>query len=150
MTKIQTAIPFCYQQQRTVSFADTDMGGIVHFPNYLKYVEDAEYAFLDSIGLSAILEDDRGKYGFPRTHVECRYHAPAQYGDGLDIDLACSIEKGRTLIYRFQITRQTHLIASGSIETACCRFPVTELPYAIPLPDRVIEKLVQAGGVLQN
>ena len=69
MSNPNIALSFCYTQQREVSFSDTDMGGIVHFPNYLKYVEDAEYQFLHSIGLSAILEDERGKYGFPRIRI---------------------------------------------------------------------------------
>ena len=150
MSNPNITLSFCYTQQREVSFSDTDMGGIVHFPNYLKYVEDAEYQFLHSIGLSAILEDERGKYGFPRIRIACDYHHPAQYGDVLAIDLACFIIKERNLAYRFQISKESTLVATGCIEAACCRFPLDGLPYAIPLPVEVAKQLEEAGAVHQD
>ncbi len=44
------ATPFCYR--RLVQFAETDMGGIVHFSNFFRYMEEAEHAMLRSFGLN--------------------------------------------------------------------------------------------------
>ena len=41
---------FHFSHQRRVEFSDTDMAGIVHFANYLRYVESAEHALWRHLG----------------------------------------------------------------------------------------------------
>ena len=48
--EIPTRFHFCHRVE--VAFADTDLAGIVHFANFLRYAENTEHAFLRSIGLS--------------------------------------------------------------------------------------------------
>ena len=38
--------------RRRILFHETDLAGIVHFSNFFKYMEEAEHAFVRSIGLS--------------------------------------------------------------------------------------------------
>ena len=135
-----------YEVLREVAFADTDMGGLVHFPNYLRYAEDAEYSFLRSIGLDVIIDTDEGKLGFPRTRVECDYVRPSRYGDELRIELFPTICGGKRIEYRFHIYTGDQEVVRGLLSTACCRFLSDRDPYAIPIPDFIIEKLIAAGA----
>jgi YbgC/YbaW family acyl-CoA thioester hydrolase len=135
-----------YELLREVAFSDTDMAGLVHFPNYLRYVEDTEYSFLRSAGLDVILDAPEGKLGFPRTHIECDYAHPARYRDQLRIALYTTIVGGKTIEHRFQIYTGEKVVVRGLLTTACCRFLPDKDPYAIPIPDFIIDKLVAAGA----
>ena len=48
---------------------------------------------------------------------------------------------GKRLIYEFKIQRASTLIARGEFQVACCRFPAEGDPYAIPIPDFVLQKI---------
>ena len=45
---------------RRVTFAETDMAGIVHFSNFYRYMEEAEHAFLRSRGLRIKVDQPDG------------------------------------------------------------------------------------------
>jgi acyl-CoA thioester hydrolase len=137
-----------YELLRDVAFSDTDMAGLVHFPNYLKYVEDAEYSYLRSVGLDVIIDTPEGKLGFPRIHIECDYTHPARYGDSLRIELYTSIVGGKSIEHRFRIHSGEREAVRGLLTTACCRFLPDKDPYAIPIPEFITEKLVASGASL--
>ena len=63
------------------------MAGIVHFSSYFRYMEETEYAFLRSVGLSNVMVDSKGTMGIPRREAKCTYHRPALFEDVLTIDL---------------------------------------------------------------
>ena len=138
--------PNTYELLRDVAFSDTDMAGLVHFPNYLRYIEDAEYSFLRSLGLDAIIDNPKGQLGFPRMRIECDYLHPARYGDQLRIELSTTIVGGKTIEHRFQAYNGENPVVRGMITTACCRFLPDKNPYAIPIPDFIVEKLIEAGA----
>ena len=71
-----------YRHHREVAFADTDAGGWVHFPNILRYVEEAEHAFLKSRGVTVF---DRALGGWPRVNVHCDFAKPLQFGDRVEV-----------------------------------------------------------------
>lgn len=120
---------------------------------YARWMEETEYAFLRSRGLSVSLTDSRGRYGFPRTRVEWEVHSPARRGDELRIGLWLGETDGKRLHYRFALDRRAmtsgsesrgsdwEASACGEFHLACCRFPPEALPYAIPIPDLVLERL---------
>ena len=39
-----------FTTRRKIEFADTDMGGIVHFSRFVVFMETAEHQFLESLG----------------------------------------------------------------------------------------------------
>ena len=64
-----TAATFHFPPRRLVEFADTDLAGIVHFANFLRYVESAEHAFFRSLGFSIHSSDGSRHEGWPRIEV---------------------------------------------------------------------------------
>jgi len=137
---------FTFRHQRRVEFAETDMAGLVHFSNMLRYMEEAEYAFLRSRGLSVVLDDARGKLGFPRLSVRCDYLRPSRFEDQLTIEMTVRSNDGKRLIYEFEVLRESTLIARGEFQVACCRFPADGDPYAIPMPEFVLQKIPLTDG----
>ena len=130
-----------FVNSRRVEFADTDLAGFVHFSHYLRYMEETEYAFLRSLGLDVILDDERGKLGFPRYESLCRYKSPARYGQVVDVTLTVESNDGKRIAYAFDLKVGERLVAEGRLVVVCCRFPADREPFAIPIPDRVLERI---------
>ena len=75
-----------FRRQHRVRWRETDASGFVHFTNYIRMMEQTEYAFLRSLGLSIVMHDEKGVFGFPRRSTEIEVHQPAQLDDELEND----------------------------------------------------------------
>ena len=64
-----------------VRFSETDMAGVVHFSQILRWAENAEGEFFRKHGLSLVSEEAGMLSGWPRVRVEASFLAPLRYGD---------------------------------------------------------------------
>lgn len=110
---MSSAPHFEYWHELKVEFVETDMAGIVHFSNYFRYMEAAEHAFFDSLGLSMHRaageggeNGEQGMTGWARVHAECDYAQPLFYRDRLRIHVLVSGRSNSTLSYRFTFHRR--------------------------------------------
>jgi acyl-CoA thioesterase FadM len=131
---------------------DVDRMGLAISPMYARWMEETEYDFLRSRGLSVSMTDFRGRYGFPRTHVEWEIQSAARRDDELRVRLWLGETDGKRLEYRFQLDRREfgsgaserpvwEGCATGRFVMCCARFPAEAMPYAIPIPESVLERL---------
>lgn len=124
-----------FRYQRRVDFCDTDVAGIVHFSNYLRYMEAAEVAFLKSRGLNVHFEWQGAPLAFPRVSAKCDYLSPARFDDLLDIDVRVEKLGSKSFTYAFDISRDGTPIAKGTLTSVCCRveggFESIEIPTEI-------------------
>ena len=125
---------------RRVEFGDTDLAGIVHFPNFFRYMEAAETAFLRSRGLTVAWTEGGVKYGFPRVSVGCDYSSPARFEDELDI--AVTLEKlgTKSVSYRFDVTCRGRAVAVGRMTAVYARSTADGLE-TLAIPDDIRAKL---------
>ncbi len=135
-----------FTQLRRVSMVDTDASGTVSLGAFIRMMEETEYAFLRSRGLSVVLSDDKGIMGFPRLEVSIDVTQPARFDDPLQIELSLIEVDGKHVVYEFIIENVTDAIgskqvATGRFRVVCCRFPNDDKPYAILTPLHVIEAL---------
>lgn len=131
-----------FQTQRIVRMVDTDCSGTAHVSALIRMMEETEYAFLRSCGLSVVLSDEKGIMGFPRLSAEIQLHQPARFDEDLLVELNLLEIDGKHIVYQFEITLLTgQQVASGRFRVACCRFPNGKPPYAILTPANVIEAL---------
>lgn len=100
--------------ERRVNFADTDLAGIVHFSNILRFVEEAEHAALLSIGVAPVSEAG----GFPKVHVDCDYRAPLKFGDVAEISLEIDRVGEKSIAWSFSVSAAGRLAAEGNVVTA--------------------------------
>lgn len=94
---------FHFRHSRLVEFADTDLAGIVHFANFLRYVESAEHAFFRSLGFRVHTADGAEHQGWPRLEVSCKYLKPARFEETLEICLRIQDIRTSSLTYGFWI-----------------------------------------------
>lgn len=124
-----------FVRHHRVRWVETDATGTVHFANFIRMMEETEYAFLRSRGLSVVAEDERGTIGFPRVSASLEIGSGARFGDELEIRLYVGDNDGVKIRYRFQIVRGAEAVATGAFTIACCRFSDRALPRAILIPD---------------
>lgn len=109
-----------FKTQRKIEFADTDLGGIVHFSRYFVFMETAEHQFLDSLGTSVHTVVDGKTIGWPRVNVSCQYAGPARYGDTLDITVRV-LRKGRSsMTYEIEFEIDGRRVARGESTSVHC------------------------------
>src|SRR5262245_44935126 len=108
-------MPTEFHTTRRVEFADTDMAGIAHFSCFFRYMEEAEHALLRSLGMSVIMHDDEGPYGWPRVAAQCDYQGPAKFEEILDIRIRVAHKGTKSLAYQFDITHQGRPVAVGRL-----------------------------------
>ena len=127
--------------QRKIEFADTDMGGIVHFSRFMIFMETAEHEFLEAIGTSVDLVLDGRKIGWPRVSVSCQYESPARFGETLQIHVRVLRKGARSLTYGIDFSRDGQAIASGEVTSVCCELVPGQPVRSIPIPDSIRERI---------
>jgi len=99
---------FHFTHRRLVEFADTDLAGIMHFANFLRFVESAEHAFFRSLGFRVHVAGGAGQHGWPRLEVSCKYFKPARFEETLEICLHLEEIRTSSLRYGFWIFVADH------------------------------------------
>ena len=133
-----------FKTQRKIEFADTDMGGIVHFARFFVFMETAEHQFLNALGTSVVLEIEGRSIGWPRVAASCEYKQPARFGDLLDIDVSV-VRKGRTsMTYGVRFRVGDREIAEGQMTAVCCELKPGQEVRPIPIPQFIADKIAEA------
>ncbi|QDV22770.1 acyl-CoA thioesterase [Aureliella helgolandensis] len=115
-----------YVTSRRVEFCETDAAGIVHFSWFMRYMEQAEHAFLRHLGTSVVTELEGGWHlSWPRVHVECDYQGVARFEDVLEISLSVLKLGRKSVTYGFEFSQAGGIpIATGKVVAVCCKVRV--------------------------
>lgn len=133
--------------RRRVQFAETDMAGIVHFSNYYRYMEEAEHAYLRSIGLSVMMTMPDGTViGWPRVRTSCAYEAPARFEDEIDIHLTVSRKGVKSLTLDMEFWRGETRIAKGTMKTVCCIVSHDSELTSIAIPPEMDSRIIETSS----
>jgi YbgC/YbaW family acyl-CoA thioester hydrolase len=92
---------FHFVSRRLVEFADTDLAGIMHFANFLRFAESAEHAYFRSLGHTVHGSASGVHHGWPRIEVSCKYHRPARFEQTLATCLRIEEIRSSSLRYGF-------------------------------------------------
>lgn len=118
-----------------VHWVDTDTAGVMHFSNFFRYFEACEEEFYRSLSLPLTEIQDRLGVLLPRVEVHCQYKAACRFDELIDVTLKVREVQDKTIIYDFQIIRQSDgkLAAEGFVKCIA----VNSEWKAIPLPAEV-------------
>jgi len=141
-----------FKLTRSVEFSETDMAGIMHFSNFFRFMEAAEHAFFRSLGLSVVLSRCGLGLQLPRVHAECDYQAPVRFEDEILIHLLLQKKGRRSLTYLFRFYRKSgslrQQVARGQLVVVCAELGPNGLMKAVPLHNKVADKLQEAPAHL--
>lgn len=130
-----------FSVQRRVEFRDTDAAGIVHFSNFFLYMEQAEHAFLRSLGLGVVCEIEGKHYSWPRVNTACSYKNSIRFEDVIEIRLRVQRIGEKSVTYQHQFFRDDVFIAEGTMTTVCCLFEPGSAPQSVPIPPVFVKAL---------
>ena len=123
-------MPFIYKTH--VAFYETDMAGVVHHSNYLRYFEDARTQWMQKKSLMS-LHSPQTDMTLAVLESSCRHERPAFYGDQLCIALQLRLQKRLKILIQYAITSNRYgdqIVATGmtlhvpfNSQLKVCRLP---------------------------
>jgi len=124
-----------------VYYKDTDTAGVVYYANYLRFFEVARTEYLRQLGF-AVEDFMAAGVLFVVVRVEIDYHAPAHYGDVLEVSTSPTQVKPASFCLAHQIHRKTdqRLIAEGNTRLGC----INSQGRPIRLPENLLSCLKDA------
>jgi YbgC/YbaW family acyl-CoA thioester hydrolase len=139
-------MPLISRHEVTVEWGDCDPAGIVYYPSYFRWIDQATHRLLGAAGLKRDeLSSGQWKEGTPLVAAQCDFRRASQHGDKLVIE--SHVEKlGRSSF----VIRHVFRDASGEIaaEGTETRIWATKVGNArslksVPVPEDVRKKLAE-------
>lgn len=107
-----------FSHKLRVYIEDTDVGGIVYYVNYLKFMERARTEFMRSFGFGKNYIFNSGLM-FVVRDVAVTYMLPAQLDDELEATAMIKQLRGAGMVFRQSVRRGSQLLACGEVTIAC-------------------------------
>lgn len=122
-----------------VKFFDTDVMGVVHHSNYIRWFETGRVEFLRKLGidLNEMMNDG---ILFPIVEVNAKFHAPARFDDELEIDTIAEALTKAKMKFRYVVRRrgEEKILAEGTSTNV-----FTSDGKICRLPDKYFERLAK-------
>lgn len=112
-------MPPAYIHRRRVEFTDVDMGGVMHFSNYFRFMESAEHAFFRSVDVHPFARRNDGTVAWPRVRATCAYHAPLHLDDDVDVHVLVASRRRRSIELWMALYRGEERVALGAFRNVC-------------------------------
>jgi acyl-CoA thioesterase FadM len=133
---------------KKVHWSDTDAAGIVWFPNFLGWYEDAEEElFTVTLGRTRQAILDELAFAMPRVEASVKYRAPVRAGQLVRVGLRSVLENPRRLRHEFEMREvsASTLLAEGFVRVASVDLPGFR-PRDFPPP--VLDLVAAQGDVI--
>lgn len=150
-----------FEYRRLITFAETDLAGIMHFANFFRLMEEAEHALFRSLGFS-VHPTGGERIGWPRVHASCDFHRPLRFEDVACVEVLVEAVRSKAVIWHHRVWRDTAgegareagddqrvLCATGRVTAVCVSFDAEGgRMRACQLPEPVASALVPAPADL--
>lgn len=127
------AINECRQK---IAWGDTDAAGIVFYPNFYKWMDQATHEFFASIGYASSRLFNEEKIANPILEAHCEFKSPLFFEDVIRIVSSVEFIKSKVFKIVHSFYRDETLIAEGYELRAWTDFS-GEKPKAVVIPEAV-------------
>lgn len=102
--------------QVDVHFGDCDPAGIVFFPNFSRWMDEASLAFFKACGVPPWRElvKTRGIVGTPLLEIHTKFFKPATYGETIEVHTTIEEWASKTFRHRHVVRRGADLLCEGT------------------------------------
>jgi 4-hydroxybenzoyl-CoA thioesterase len=125
-----------------VQFGDCDPAGIVFFPNFSRWMDEASLAFFMACGVPPWRElvKTRGIIGTPLLEIHTKFKRPATYGETIEVHTSVEEWSAKTFRHRHVVMRGDTLLCEGTeVRAFCIRDPDNaDRIKAIPVPEDIL------------
>ena len=137
-------MPHEYRYRRRLHFAETDSAGVAHFSQYMRFAEEAEHAFLRSLGTTVHRHHGDYALGFPRGAVRFEFFRPIRFEEEFDVVVRVRRIGRNSLTYEFVFSRDEEPIAHGEFTVICCRVYSDGSIESVELPPELVALLEES------
>ncbi|WP_018130324.1 acyl-CoA thioesterase [Effusibacillus pohliae] len=126
----------------TVNWGDTDMAGIIYYPNYFKWFDIGSLRLLNTIGLppkELMLEQ---KISFPLIDAGCTCYKPLYFNDEIRVVTRIAEVNNKTFKMEHEVYRGDELTGKGYEVRGWVSFAEEKIK-AHPIPEDARKKLTQ-------
>jgi acyl-CoA thioester hydrolase len=127
------ATPGAFTWRVRVYYEDTDLGGVVYYANYLKFMERARTEWLRALGFEQTALAREHGVVFVVSSLAIDYLRPAAFNDELAVTVELERLGAGQIILRQTVARGTEALASASVRIGCVNTE-TFRPARIPEP----------------
>ncbi len=121
-----------------VYYEDTDMGGIVYYANYLKFIERGRSELVEVLGMNQLEMRDKEGIVFVVTRVVADYLGPARLDDRLIVHTSHRAQSAVRWVFDQEVRRGTDVLFRAEVTAVCMTLAgrPTRLPKALRSPSR--------------
>jgi YbgC/YbaW family acyl-CoA thioester hydrolase len=134
---IQKPSPASIMVQRRIEWPDTDASGVYHNTAAFRFIEVAETALLERLGLL-----DAVYARLPRVHIEADFLRALRFRDVVEIELAVADVGKSSVTYEFEMRRGGEVAVAGQ---AVAVLLSESGGKPVPWPDEYRTVLLSAG-----
>jgi acyl-CoA thioester hydrolase len=105
-----------------VYYEDTDLGGVVYYANYLRFLERARTEWLRALGVSQVELLASQRLLFAVTAVNIRYLKPARFEDELAVVVELARRRRASMDFEQRVHRVSpagELLCQATVSAAC-------------------------------
>lgn len=126
---------------RKAQYHETDKMGIIHHSNYIKWMEEARIALMDSLGFGFAKVEELGLVS-PVAGITISYKHPVKFDETVEISVSISRYSGVVQEISYEITNLTTGLLAATATSKHCYMKdgnVVNLKHALPELDAVFE-----------
>ena len=101
--------------KRRVQYYETDMMGVVHHANYIRWMEEARVEFMDRIGYPYKRMEDEGVLCVVKS-LQVNYLKPCTFGDEADIEIRVVEFNGLVITLAYEMKVNGATVFTGTSE----------------------------------
>ncbi|MFY0544565.1 acyl-CoA thioesterase [Brevibacillus sp. H7] len=120
-----------------VTWGDTDMAGIIYYPNYFNWFNNGSLEMFNAIGLPPRELMSQQKIGLPLLDVGCRFCKPLYFNDEIRVVTKLVEVNEKTFRLEHEVYRGDELTGKGHELRGWVHFDEAGNLKALPIPDEV-------------
>jgi 4-hydroxybenzoyl-CoA thioesterase len=122
-----------------VHFGDCDPAGIVFFPNFSRWMDEASLLYFVACGVPPWRElvKIRGIVGTPLLEIHTKFFKSATYGESIEVHTTVEEWRSKTFTHRHVIRRGSDVLCEGTEVRAFVVHDDTGRLRAIPVPEDI-------------
>ena len=102
-----------------VYYEDTDLGGVVYYANYLRFIERARSEWIRDLGIDQIKMRNEEESIFVVTKIKADYLSPAYFDDMLTVDTRIKVVSPVRAYFTQNIFRKEKVIFKAEVCVTC-------------------------------
>ena len=134
--------------RQDVAWGELDALGHVNHTVFLRWLENARFAWFDAVGMAALMHQSEGRLGPILARASCEYRAPVTFPDRVWTNIRCA-ELGRSsmrLISQVWSQARAAVVAEGEVVVVLVDYAGGG-SEAVPEPVRAAIRALDGAGL---